>query len=78
MKLSTPATRVRDAYGGVRKAARALGLSPSSVSRWNHPNHGKGTVPQDHWDQIMRETGLKLKDLHRVGQGSASRRSSPS
>lgn len=59
-KKISPAKLVIDTFGGVRAAARALGRSPSSVSRWQN---GDGLIPSTVQAQIMklaREQGLDL------------------
>ena len=46
--IKTPAAVVIEAFGGVRPTARVLGVSPSTVSRWNSPDRNKkhvGTIP---------------------------------
>jgi hypothetical protein len=39
----TPAEYIIKVFGGVRKTARAIGRSPSSVVRWKSPAHVGGT-----------------------------------
>jgi hypothetical protein len=44
----TQATRVAEKFGGVRPLAKALGVAPSTVYRWDyHPNRGGsgGIIP---------------------------------
>lgn len=46
--IKSPANAVIEAFGGVRQTARALGVSPSTVSRWNSRDRNKkhkGTIP---------------------------------
>jgi len=62
---TSPAEIVIQAFGGVNATARALDLTPSTVSKWQ--NHikadGKGVIPRAHYKTIMKlskEQGLKL------------------
>lgn len=59
-KHMTPAEIVIETFGGVRATARALGKSPSSVSRWQAD---RGLIPSSAQQQIMqlaRDRGLDL------------------
>ena len=54
-----PAEFVIYKYGGLRRAARVIGLDPSSVSKWQL----KGTIPSGHQKNIIlkaREAGLRI------------------
>ena len=56
----TPAEFVIEAFGGVRALARALGKSPSTVSRWRST---KGLIPSSVQAEIIRlarEKGLAV------------------
>lgn len=63
---TTPASLVIEVFGGVRKAARALGVMPSTVCRWRLPREKGGTggtVPSSAARKILRlakERGLDL------------------
>lgn len=63
---SSPAVTVIKAFGGVRPLARALGKSPSSVSRWAKPRRLKGTggsIPTREQRRILdlaQERGIAL------------------
>lgn len=65
MKL-TPAEFVIRQFNGVRATARALGRSPSSVSKWTKTKENKGTdgqIPRKAmWEIIAkaRELGIDL------------------
>lgn len=51
-----PARRVVDQFGGCRKLARTLTISPSTVSRWMTSAAAKGTdgrIPQKYWGTII-------------------------
>ncbi len=39
----TQAERIADKFGGPTQLANALGLSPSTVYRWNYPKSKKGS-----------------------------------
>ena len=39
----SPAEYVIYVFGGVRKTARAIGRSPTTVSKWPKPNNKKGS-----------------------------------
>ncbi len=39
-----------EAFGGVRRAARLLGVCPSTVSRWTE---GDGLIPQRQWVHVL-------------------------
>jgi len=62
----TPATRVIKAFGGVRETARILGLSSSTVSRWQISRELGGTggrIPTKRQGQVLdyaREKGIAL------------------
>lgn len=62
-----PARKVIDAFGGCRATARALDISPSTVSRWTTPTLMRGTggrIPQRYWKTILATTKtLSLTDL---------------
>lgn len=68
---ATPADAVIAAFGGVCATARALGLSPSSVSRWRMPAARggiDGRVPSRHQSAILAlsrrlRLGLTARDL---------------
>jgi hypothetical protein len=63
---TSPATLVIKAFGGVRKAARALGVRPSTVCRWNLPLERGGMggqVPSKAARKILmlaKQRGLEL------------------
>lgn len=44
VKHLTPAQCVIQALGGIRPAARLLGIKPQSVSRWSYPKDRKGSA----------------------------------
>jgi transposase len=51
-----PARVVVDKFGGCRKLARTLAISPSTVSRWMTSAANKGTdgrIPQKYWGHII-------------------------
>jgi DNA-binding transcriptional regulator YdaS (Cro superfamily) len=57
----TPASVVIDTFGGVRKTARLLGLSPGAVSRWQ--TRDGGAVPGKHHVALLlaaKSARLKL------------------
>jgi Holliday junction resolvase len=67
-----PAATVVRALGGVRAAARALGVSAETPSQWNRPAARGGTggfVPQRFWEPILalRPAGVTL-DLLKTGR----------
>ena len=52
----SPAQLVIEKLGGVRATARALGINPSTVCRWQKTKEDGGTngfVPQNHFKQIL-------------------------
>jgi hypothetical protein len=51
-----PAYSVIDKLGGKSTVAKALEISPSSVSRWctPQPSGTGGTIPQRYWKQLFR------------------------
>jgi hypothetical protein len=56
--MTTPAQRVIEAFGGVRKTARLLELNPATVCRWTKPRppDGRGSgglIPSDHHRSIL-------------------------
>lgn len=66
-KWISPASLVIEAFGGVRAAARVLGKSPSSVSRWQG---GDGLIPSPVQAKIMQlvwERGLDLTSDELIG-----------
>lgn len=46
---ATPAEHVISRFGGLTKAARALGYAVSTVQGWKD----RGKIPQDHWKHII-------------------------
>ncbi len=66
-----PAAFVIKKFGGVRACARAVGRSPSSVSRWNKPRKsgkGRGMIPLHAHKNILKAAKklrikLQWKDL---------------
>lgn len=67
---TTPAEIVISTFGGVCSTARILGLTASTVSKWqNHPKlDGKGVIPRQHYKNIIKYSkdnnlGLTLEDL---------------
>lgn len=65
-EVKTPAARVISVMGGVRETARALGISSSTVSRWQKPRDEGGTggrVPTKHQAKLLdiaRDRGVEL------------------
>lgn len=65
--VTTPAARVIGVFGGVRETARLLGISSSTVSRWQKPRDEGGTggkIPTKHQSILLLlagERGLKLE-----------------
>lgn len=68
---TTPAARVIRAFGGVRETARMLGISSSTVSRWQREREEGGTggrVPTKHQSALLKHSedrglGLRAEDL---------------
>ena len=58
-----PAAYVVHVFGGVRATARALGKTPPTISRWQHPRreHLKGLVPSKYHREILEKA--KALDL---------------
>lgn len=52
-KLVNPADWVIQQFGGVRATARALNLSPSSVSRWRTNTKSPGEIPREQQKPIL-------------------------
>lgn len=52
-KLVTPAEWVIMQFGGVRTTARALNISPSSVSRWRSSKTNPGEIPKAQQKTIL-------------------------
>lgn len=51
-----PAVDVIKQFGGCRSLAKALEISPSTISRWATSSVNKGTngkIPQKYWSEIM-------------------------
>jgi transposase len=56
--ITTPAARVIKAFSGVRETARILGISSSTVSRWQKPRDEGGTggrIPTKHQTALLKE-----------------------
>lgn len=52
-----PAKQIIELFGGVRPLARALGLDPSTISRWQTPKKKRGTggrIPAAHQGALLR------------------------
>ena len=70
-EVQTPAARVIKAFDGVRQTARILGISSSTVSRWQKPREEGGTggrVPTKHQSAVLKHSedkglGLTPADL---------------
>lgn len=57
--MISPADYVIGRFGGIRKAARAIGIQPSTVQGWGK----RGTIPQRHWDALIeaaKEIGTEI------------------
>lgn len=51
-----PARSVVEQLGGCREVARALGIAPSTVSRWIAPKSRQnlgGRIPQTYWVSLL-------------------------
>lgn len=65
----TPARYVIKQFGGVRAAAKAIGVSPSTVSTWNKRKTPKdyrglnGRIPAKNWDAILRAAKRRKKRI---------------
>jgi hypothetical protein len=69
----TPAGLVIQKFGGVRKAARATGLSPSTICVWNLPRRKNkrglgGRIPDDKKWLVVKAAkkhgvNIRFKDL---------------
>lgn len=77
----SPAEVAVDCFGGVRPAARALGVEASTVCRWLKPKQRGGTggrVPQEHWERALAAAarlGKRLTVMHlAVGKPGIERR----
>lgn len=51
--VSQPARGIVERLGGGRKVALALGIAPSTVTRWSSEKDGKGRIPARHWVNLM-------------------------
>jgi hypothetical protein len=51
---TTPAKLVIERFGGIRRLARSVGLSPSTVCRWQM---GAGEIPRKRWAQVLEAAG---------------------
>lgn len=51
--VSQPARGIVDLLGGGRTVAKALGIAPSTVTRWSSEKDGKGRIPSRHWVNLM-------------------------
>lgn len=72
-----PARGVIDLLGGCRPMARALDISPSTITRWASPAGCKGRIPQRYWNELLalarsRGLALSLHDLHGVVETATS------
>jgi hypothetical protein len=66
----TPASFVIKRFGGVRATARALGRSPSAISRW----HKTGRVPGGAMALVLKvadKKGLKIRASDLIFGGKA-------
>lgn len=67
----SPAEKVIEAFGGVRRVATLLDIDRVWVWRWTQPKNKRGTggkVPASQWQEILRhardlEIDITLKDL---------------
>lgn len=65
-KHYSPAAQVIALLGGVRPLARALGINPATVSRWQSdgPRGARGLIPAEYQGPILRlaqERGHELQ-----------------
>ena len=66
-QAETAAGRAIKAFGGARPLAKAIGINPEAVYRWNYPKDRRGsdgTIPSEWHKPIMdaaKERGIKLK-----------------
>ena len=60
MKLS-PAEYVIHVFGGVRATARAIGVTPTSISKWTRRE--EGTVPTSKMKKIIKKAELLGLDI---------------
>jgi hypothetical protein len=61
-----PAQYVVKVFGGVRKTAREIGRSPSSVSKWNKPVAAKGLggeIPRLSQRAVLHVAKIKKLDI---------------
>ena len=60
-RIRTPAEVVRDEFGGVRPAALAIGVAPSTVSRWISGGRrgSNGVIPWWWHKQILKAAKRK-------------------
>jgi hypothetical protein len=62
----TPAEIVIERFGGIRPAAKALGISPTTVLRWSQPREKGGTggnIPPKNWGDIesaAKRLGIRM------------------
>lgn len=62
MKLS-PAEYVIRTIGGVRKTARAIGRTPSTISAWRSKKGTSGEVPRGAYKNILAHARAKGLDI---------------
>lgn len=65
----TPARYIIEQFGGVRAAAKAIGVAPSTVSTWNKRRTTtdyrglNGRIPAKNWDAILRAAKRRKKRI---------------
>lgn len=74
-----PAYGVIETLGGKPNVAKALGMTPSALSRWcqPHPQGTGGRIPQRHWPELLnlgRQVGVRLKVEDLAGMPRPQRR----
>ena len=68
-----PARSVVELLGGCREVSRALGIAPSTVSRWMAPKSRQNLgsrIPQAHWQgllELAKRDGKPLTLEHLAG-----------
>lgn len=50
-------------FGGVRALARALGIDPSTISKWRKPRGGVYYIPSKFFGHIMRRAQKQKLDI---------------
>lgn len=66
VRMTTPAQKIIDAFGGVHAAARALKIAPTTVQGWKE----RGFIPSPRQSEVLtvaRDAGLSITETDFFG-----------